>query len=80
MELERGQSSFSEKACYNLARNWSGYDMETFGGRLGHFFEVCEPLKSFYSCESLRQLQRELKAIEIRADKEGNYMLSYEEY
>ena len=39
---------------YNLKSNWSGYDMNTFYGRLMHYFEVCGPHKSFHSEETLK--------------------------
>jgi hypothetical protein len=53
----------------NFNKNWwLRHDLNTFSGRIRHWFVVSDPMKSFTSDEQLKQMQKDLLAAEKRAE------------
>lgn len=56
---------------YNLLKNWLGHDLETFSGRLQHWFKVVDPRNGQYASATLCAYKKDVDAYLARADGEG---------
>lgn len=65
---------------YNLTKNWLGYDLETFTGRLRHWFKVVDPRNGQYTSQTLIAYNKDVDAYMERADSMGFAELTAEEY
>ena len=65
---------------YNLG-DWSARDGSSWFGRMGAWFTITAPQKSFMSGPTIRQMNKECKALVAeRGDADGNAMLTQEEW
>ena len=61
-------------------KHWQGQDMNTFWGRVKHWRSVVSPYRSFYSSNTIKQYNTNVKAMySEKADAEGNAMLTQKE-
>ena len=56
---------------------WSQRDSSSWIGRLGAWFTITAPMKSFYGSDMIRKYNQQVKALKAeRADADGNSMLT----
>ena len=67
-------------ARYNLQRNWLGHDMETFVGRLQHWFKVVDPRNGQYGTSTLVQYKKDVDVYSQRADHQGFAEMTQKEF
>lgn len=68
------------KQLYNLNKNWLGYDLDNFSGRVQHWFRVLDPRNGNYSNETLYAYKKDLDSYMARADADGFAELTPEEF
>eukprot|EP00354_Favella_ehrenbergii_P003330 CAMPEP_0170462006 /NCGR_PEP_ID=MMETSP0123-20130129/7682_1 /TAXON_ID=182087 /ORGANISM="Favella ehrenbergii, Strain Fehren 1" /LENGTH=237 /DNA_ID=CAMNT_0010727135 /DNA_START=30 /DNA_END=743 /DNA_ORIENTATION=- len=75
-------SGDSGKQTYQISgTKWSGYDLESFWGRLQYYREVTSPEKSFYSEDSIRTFAKEASALEkSKMNEKGEAHLTQQEF
>ena len=66
---------------YDMLKQWSGYDLTTFSGRLRHFWEIVSPEKCMNSNSTIKGYQADVeRMIKEKADENGMGMMTKEEY